>query len=260
MVTHNVRIIRALLHRDLKVLSSQLVSRFIDGIIIVGLQIVEFCYLLPIMGLSAQLIGPLFLGTLVLIIFHMGFSMSLRHLHDLHSDRFIDYQITLPLRWQWLLISYIIFFIIEVSIIAIPLLATAILFFKSQFGIIHINFLALPFIYLISLIFLGLVFLYLPFAYSFEWFNDNIWPRRLSPLLMLSSSFLPWKQVHAFAPIIGQALLLNPLTYVADGLRSALIGGPDFIPVWRCIFILSIVTVILITIFMIQTKRRLDIV
>ncbi len=260
MITHNLRIISALLHRDLKVLSAQLVSRFIDGAVIVGLQIVEFCYILPLMGLSPQLIGPLFLGTLVLIIFHMGFAMSLRHLHDLQSDRFIDYQLTIPVRWQWLLISYIISFIIEVSIIAIPLLTISILFFKSQFGIIEVNFLGIASIYFISLIFLGLVFLYLPFAYSFEWFNDNIWPRRLSPLLMLSSCFLPWKQVHAFAPIIGQILLLNPLTYVADGLRSALIGGPDFISVWRCVLILIIVSCVLAGIFMIQTKRRLDIV
>lgn len=260
MITQHIQIIGSLLHRDLKVLSSHLISRFIDGIVIVGLQIVEFCYILPLMGLSPSLIGPLFLGTLLLIVFHMGFAMSLRHLHDLHSDRFIDYQLTLPLPWQGLLLSYIIFFIIEVSIIAIPLLTTSIIFFRTQFGIEHVNIIGLLCIYPLSLLFLGILFLYLPFAYSFDWFNDNIWPRRLSPLFILSTVFLPWKQVHAFSPIIGQLFLLNPLTYVADGLRAALIGGPDFISVWRCIVILLAFTFILGAMLVFQTKKRLDIV
>ena len=64
MLSENARIFCALIRRDMKVFRSKLITAFIDGIFVVGLQVIMSGYLLPQMGMDKKLIAPLYITTL----------------------------------------------------------------------------------------------------------------------------------------------------------------------------------------------------
>jgi ABC-2 type transport system permease protein len=89
--------------------------------------------------------------------------------------------------------------------------------------------------YLLSVTYFGIFFLASSFWYDPEWFKNNMWARRLNILLCFSSVFYPWKQVSALMPWMGRLLLLNPLTYITEGMRAALLTEADYLPLIICI-------------------------
>lgn len=251
-------IVGNLLARNLTVLLRTLHTRLLDNCITVTIMAIQFGYLLPLMGMKPTLSGPMLVGTLVHMTFHIGYSTALTRLYDLEYNRFINYHLTLALPTMWLFASYLITFFIEASVIIIPLMCFGIFLLGSKFIIIKTSFIALCIIYILGINFIGLLFLYCSFAYPLDWVKANLWIRRLSWLFIFSSTLFPWQPVYQYSPFLGTLFLLSPMTYIADGLRSALIGGTSFIPVWYCIGILIPFLCCLIIALRITARRRLD--
>lgn len=230
----------ALTRRDLKVFLYELLGTFIDGMVIVVTEAVLFGYLMPLMGMPKTTIAPLYIGTMMWVLFFLGENLAIHHVFDLKHNRFIDYQLSLPLGHQYLFAHYVLSFAIKTTIISLPLLYFGITLLGERFQIISFNSMGFIAIYLMSILFIALFFLYLSFAYSFTWFMDNVWPRILSPLWGFGCVFFVWRQAYDISPILGYFFLLNPLTYISEGMRSAIIGGPEFINVWICVGMLAI--------------------
>jgi len=230
----SVYIFFALLRRDLKEIKGRLIGSMIDNIFLLATNVVVFGSLLPLMGMPPELIGPLFIGIIVLTIFQLGYTFSIKIVNDVKFDRFIDYHFSLPLSSKWILVEYITKFIIEAAIITLPLLMLGILLLGNKFIIVHTNWFAFGIMYLLILIFFATLFLYYGFAYTYEWFFSCIWTRRLDPLFLFGCVFLVWTKLYAFSRLLGITFLFNPVTYVAEGLRATLIGGDGFLPIWAC--------------------------
>jgi len=254
----NVSLLGALVKRDLKVLKSRIFNVFIDNGAILAVVLILFGYLLPKMGMPKSFIGPIFVGNTVMSFFEIGFSLSINLVHDIKFNRFVDYQVTLPTSLPWVIASYIVNFIIETSLVTLPILILAILILGDKFVIVHLNIPGFILMYLLSLIFFATLFLLFSFAYEFHWFWSNIWTRRLEPLFAFGAIFVLWKKVYAFSRFWGIVFLLNPVTYVAEGLRSALIGGDTFIPLSICIVGVSITTALILFLLFPIIKKRLD--
>lgn len=238
----NFYVFCALIRRNMRVFSAELVNTIIDGFVLVVSDVILFGYFLPLMGMSRELIAPLYIGTLIFILFFLGENLAIRHVFDLKYDRFIDYHITLPISKSWLFAHYIISFMIEALILSIPLLiAGFVLLPTTNLSIDLPRIMAALALYLLVLLFFGIFFLYMSLSSSYEWFMDNLWPRVLSPLYSFGCTVFTWHQVYSISKPLALVCLLNPMTYISEGLRSLLIGG-EFIPAWICtlVVILSI--------------------
>ena len=222
------------------------------------LDVIEFGGLFPAMGVSYSLIAPLYVGSMTLQLLFQGMSFSLRSIFDVKFTRFIDYHMTLPLPKRWLFASYITYFCMEAAIITIPLFTLGIILLGSSFQTIAPNYLLFAILYLMTLIFNGLLFLGLSFYYQFEWLMQNLWPRRLSLLLMISPVFVVWYKIRVFSPRAASLMLLSPLTYSAEGLRATLIGGPDYISAYYCIIGLAAGIGLALLFLSRGVKKRLD--
>lgn len=108
------------------------------------------------------------------------------------------------------------------------------------------------------MVFFALLFLTLSFTYEYKWFLDNIWPRRLSPLFLLSASFFPWYKVKVFSPFFAYLFLPNPITYIIEGFRSALLGSDQYLPFSICITVLIMSIIALIAILTRAIYKRLN--
>lgn len=246
---HNFLTFYALTKRNIKTIRSQLTDTIIDGIILTSLNVLVFGYLFPAMGMSAQLVAPVFLGSLLTMFFNLGFSLAMRVVFDIKFNRFIDYHLTLPISKAWLFASYILAFFAELFISTTPVLVFGLFALQSKIPLENAQWLLFVGIYLLALLFFSIFFLALGLLYPYVWFIDNIWPRRLTPLIICGSVYVPWFRVNQLSPLLGRLFLLNPVTYVAEGLRSSLLNNPLFLSPLLCssaLIISSIVGLLLL--------------
>jgi ABC-type polysaccharide/polyol phosphate export permease len=235
-VTTYFTIFRALLARDVKVLKQRLLGMIIDALILMVIAILVFGQMLPLMGMPKSLIAPLFLGnSLSFFLASLGYNWSLRLAHDLKFDRFIDYFLTLPLPKEWLFCYYLTSFIMEATIITLPMITIGIIGLGDSFGPINGSFFIFVCHYFLVLLFWGLFFLGSVFIYSYQWFRGNMWARRIMPLFVFGTAFFTLKTISSIIPLSSKLMLLNPVTYIIEGLRSSLLGGPDYLAFPLCL-------------------------
>jgi len=232
----NITIFRALLARDMKVLKSRLSDLVIDGLILVSITVLIFGNLLPLLGMPITLIAPLFLGnSLSFFLASLGYNCAMRMVYDLKFNRFIDYFLTLPLPKSWLFTYYLTSFMIESAIVTLPLVVLGIIALGSNFGPINGTIFMFMCVYFCALLFWSLFFLGSSFMYSFQWFKSNMWARRIMPLFIFGPAFFTFKTIRSVIPIFSKLYWLNPLTYVIEGLRASLLGGPDYVSLTICV-------------------------
>jgi len=257
-IRHNALIFLQLLRRDVKILKSNLFSSFIDNCSMLLTFIFLFGYLLPKMGMEKNLIGPVFLGQTLSQFFQIGFGLATRIVQDIKFNKFIDYHIGLPISIYWLIAEYITHFIIEAAVIILPILVLGILLLGKNFIIYKTNWFAFTLIYLLISIFFATLFLFFSFAYDFDWFWKNIWTRRIEPIFLFGCVLFVWKKLDNFSPILAKIFLLNPATYASEGIRGALIGGDQFLPITMCVVGLIIGISINIALLFPSIKKALD--
>lgn len=255
---HYLRTFNALVYRDFKFILSELKTRIIDGGVIAMMQILVIAYFLPLLGMPSSLIGPLFIGMLTQIVFSSGYNIAFKHANDLKHAKFINYQIALPLPKKWLFGQIILSFIIELMMITLPIIAFGIMVLSSSISFNPPSWILLVFMYLLNLLFYSLFFLQISFSSSYTWFLDNVWARRLTPLFFFGCGYYTWKGLLGFNKTLAYLFLLNPLTYVHEGLRSALFGQEHYIPLLICIVAVSITCAVLCYLLTRAIHKRLD--
>lgn len=243
---HRATIFYALLARDIKVLKLRLNNLIIDGLILVSVTVLVFGYLLPLLGMPKTLIAPIFLGnSLSFFLASLGYNFATRMVYDLKFNHFIDYFLILPLPKRWLFAYFITSFIIESSIVTLPLITLGIILLGKSFGPLNGSFITFLAVYFLVLLFWALFFLGSSFTCSYQWFKNNMWARRIMPLFVLSSAFFTFKTVTTIMPTFSIIMLCNPLTYLVEGLRSALLGGTAYLPLTTCLLGISVAIVIM---------------
>jgi ABC-2 type transport system permease protein len=192
------------------------------------------------------------------IVFSSAYGIAFAYVTDLHRNRFINYQLTLPMPKTFLFGEFIFIFMIEIFFISLPLIIAGSLFLGPLFPLHHANWFLIIAMYLLSLLFFSLLFIYLAFNTEYTWFLDNVWARRLTPLFLLGCSFFTWKKLYAFNKTLGTLFLCNPLTYIHEGLRGAFLGQENFLPFWICFGMTLISCTLLVLLLSYAIKKRLD--
>lgn len=248
-----------LLRRDLITLRYILPGMLIDSCILLLSSLLVFAGFLPHLGLPAQMIGPLYIGSQISLFFFIGYTFALKKTADLQFNRFIDYQTALPLPNWYIFAEYIIFFMIESTITTLPLLVVGMYVLGSKMGLLSINIFFFGIMFFLTVLFVSSFFLMLSFYYQYHWFMRNIWPRRLTPLFVLSCNIMTWHSVNNFSPFFGKILLLNPFTYLAEGLRVTLFANKQlYLPLTATIPVTILMICISWILLLKGIKKRID--
>lgn len=230
---NNFRIFCALLWRDLKIMRQTMLGDLMDGAITMAISVITFGKLLPLIGMPIKLIAPLYIGSSLLFnIFGRGYALAMQIVYKIPYEGFgvIGYHMTLPICKWWVFAEYTVFFVIETAILTLPTLVLGTLILNTIIPIPMYSWSLFIGIYLLSLIAWGLFFISCAFVYTFEWFKHNVWTRRLDLLMVFSSAFFPWEMVYNFSPRLSYFFLCNPVTYMVEGMRKALLGTDTFPP------------------------------
>ena len=256
-----LRIGCALLYRDLKTLRVKLPQLLIDSFILLTIQVLNFGYFYPFLGLPSSYVAPLFIGTgIVEFLFHSGFTFSDELVEKIpfYKPTLMQYHLTLPISKTILFAEYILFFMIEKTLITLPLIFGGYYFLYPYFAQATGSFITFGLMYLLVILFVGIFFMTAAFSYEYDWFKDNVWSRRLSWFFNFSAIYLLWHVVYQIAPIVGLILLCNPFTHATEGLRCALLGSSEFLPLSLTAPTLCVMSALLIMRLRVVIQRRLD--
>lgn len=88
--------------------------------------------------------------------------------------------------------------------------------------------------------------------------TDTLWKRFNAPMIDFGGMWVPWAVIYQFSPILGYITYINPLIYISEGLKQAMIGGPQFLSFSLCIGMLSLFTIMFTLLAWYFFKKRTD--
>lgn len=256
----NFSSVRWLLLRDLYVFKATMVSTFIDSAVALFTEIILNVKLLPLMGMPRELIAPLYVGGIFAKLFFLAHSNSLRIQYEIRDGGLIFYEGTLPIDKSWLFARSLIRFTVETLLILLPLILLSIPLVGQDLGIASPQWGLLIFFILASALFFGALSIFIAHHYPFDWYMENIWPRRLSFLFMTSVLFVTWKRVFLYVPWFAYFTLLNPTTYFIEGMRAALFDPALYLCQTVCVVGACFFCILLVILMYKSIIKRLDLV
>ena len=250
-----------LLGRDFFVFSKRIKSYGINYLIIYPvLAIVTFGYIQP-----GVYFGPgnaktsiiLLVGTFCINMLSFCYTLMSPFVFDLESERFTDYQITL-LPPKLLLAELILFPALLAAIISVPFFPLAYAILPTYFNELNTNWPGLLLVVISAALYCSS---YIMMALCMTKKATNIrqfWLRFNWPLVVIGGLWIPWNLLEIHMPWLAKIALFDPFTYFTEGIRSALIGSPQFIDYKICIVALLISFCIFSVVASYFFKKKMD--
>ena len=248
----------SLLRRDLRVYRKSFWGKFIDTCILLFTTVVIFSYFLPSYGLSSNY-GPF---VLVGIIAGFGFFEVMgkvtQMIVDMEGDKTILYTISLPLP-SWFVFFYIgLSWAIHSSILCALLFPMGKLFLFYQFDLAKVNYLKFILMLIMSNLFFGFFALWLSSILKNMNSLSHLFVRVINPMYMFGGYMYSWQASYTTSPLIGYISLINPLVYVMEGMRAAILGQEGYLSFWVSFIALIVFTVLFGWNAISRLKKRLD--
>lgn len=238
--------------------SKTFVQKMIDASINLSCNVLVFAYFMQQQANMASDFGQFILiGTLI----NLGFFDIVGKMSDLIIDiegsKTISYRLLLPMP-SWLAFSSLaIEWTCMGALIVLCSIPLGFLLMPTQINLAHISIFKTVIMFIVSHCFFGFFALWL--ASMLKGVDlGTIWVRVLGPLFTFGGFWFSWYTLHHVAPLLGYLNLLNPLIYVMDGTRAAVMGQTGYLPFWFCVGMLILFTVFCAWHAVYRLKRRLD--
>lgn len=199
----------------------------------------------------------MFAGTIVVNLVVLANIVNIGLLFDLENVRYVDYQITL-LSPRLVIVQRILFTSLFTFIILAPFFPIAKLLLGSWFVTTKASWPALFLVlYLASLCCSAYTQFYaclVPSSRSLR----SYWMRINFALITFAGFFIPWHVMKQFSALMGYALLFNPLLYITEGIRQALLDSDQYLSLGICCGMLIVWSCILTMLAWHFFKKRVD--
>jgi len=165
---------------------------------------------------------------------------AFRIIADIEGDCHVNYLLTLPLSptivWWSLICSYSLIGII-LSILMLPF---GKLLLWNSFNVATIAWVKFAVLLILSNIFFGVFTLAVTAHVGALSKMENVWCRFIFPLWFMGGFQFSWELVYKLSQPLAYILLCNPILYVMEGMRGALLGQTDCLP-WEfcCVAIIG---------------------
>jgi len=261
-MTHTLAIFWQLLRRDMYVTCKRFNILGINfGLIYPLMYAFCFLYIEPQVLFEQSSIvqnGSItFIGQISLFALIVSFHSTITLLFDLVGDRFIDYQCTL-LNARVVLIERLVFAGLFSFCLLVPFFPMAKILFPNSFMIPHVSWFSLAWILLLTAFMTSAYNLMATCIMRGPHQISRLWIRCNEVMLMLGGLLIPWQVIYKTSPIFGYLALLNPLVYVSEGARQALLASPTFFSIWVCSAVMIGVTIVCTVIACSVFKKRVD--
>lgn len=250
--------LRFLLYKDLVLFSKGIVGKLIDTAFLVFTTLGIFAYFLPMYGLGKEHGGFMAIGAIAGFSFFEMYGRVTQTVADLNGDREILYTLSLPVP------SALVFFYQGVSWGILSMISAFLVFPLAKFllwsrlDLQNIHLAKTLLMFLLSNLFYGFLCLWLSGIFQRITSLNHLFPRVLHPMFMLGGYCCSFEVVKSFSPVVGAFYLCNPMVYIMEGMRSAILGPEGFLPFSTCVFALIGITALFAFDGIRRMQKRLD--
>lgn len=179
-------------------------------------------------------------------------------LMDIEGNNHTSYQLTLPLPAWLLWLKTACAISIKGLLITIFMLPLGKIILWNRFNLATVNPLKLCIIIIMASLFYGIITLWALSSIKHMSLLGKLWNRYLFPMWMLGCFQFSWQVVHKLFPTMSYLVLINPISFITEATRAAIIGQSNFISFWTCIGVLCGWIFMLWGYTFKQLRKRLD--
>lgn len=249
---------KELVHADLVVFKKNLLNKAIDVGIWAVLNILVTGYIMPYFGLK-QDFGVFQFGGIVASVGLFELYTNVFELTaDLEGDRVINYGLTLPIPSWMAIMSKSAYYAITYIILALIMLPIGKMCLWNQLIVSNISYVKLLVIIVVQSIFYACL---VPWTVTFIANLSNlgtVWSRFVFPMWFMGGFQFSWLSLSALFPLFAYMSLVNPMIYVTEATRAALLGQAAYLPFWLCISALIVFSIGVAWHALKRMKKRLD--
>ncbi len=244
---------------DLIIFKQMFIDKFIDLSIWVVLTTLVTAYIMPFFGLAADF-GVFQLGGIIAAagLFEMGNSNVVDLVSDFEGDRVISFDLTLPIPSWLALASKTAYYFIVYTILALLMLPIGKLCLWNQFDLSSVNYPKLILaIFAINLFYASFA-LWIASRVPNMAKMGQVWMRFIFPMWFLGGFQFSWMASYKTIPSFALANLINPMIYITEAVRVALLGQEGFINFWLCMLAILACAALSFYFGITSLRKRLD--
>lgn len=247
-----------LLQTDFKIFKRTISDKLIDLFIWIITMVLVTAYLMPAFGLEKSYSGFM-IASLIGSAGLFEFYASVTNLvSDFEGNNITSFYITLPIPSWLIFIKNIIFYACNTAIISILVLPICKIISWHYLDLSQFNLLKFLLIFLLTNIFYATFTLWTASKVMGIEKIGSVWMRFVYPLWFLGGFQYSLKVLYDFSPALGYASLINPMIYVMEGIRAAVLGQEGSLNFWICAGMLLLFTILTGWRGIARLKKRLD--
>lgn len=244
-------IFKSLVYYRLFSVKATFMDKFINTGIFVAGTIVIMGYMMQYFGLDANFGVFQCAGILAIVGLFEFFDIAVNLLIDIENDNIFAYHASLACSLPTVLFAYIFaqtFITLVLSLYVLPL-GKIVLW--NKLALANISWIPLIGLIIVSCLFFAVFALWISSIIKSTEKIGNIWMRTIWPMWMFGGFQFSYASVFSKWPAFSYVMLINPVTYATEGVRSAMLGG-DYLNPWLCMGVLLLFSVI----FFFDSVRR----
>lgn len=177
---------------------------------------------------------------------------------DFEGDRRISYYLTLPLASWMIFAKQMVCMALRGMAIGFAIIPLGKLVLWHEFILSDVAWFKFALVFILANLFIGAFTLWLATMIMSIQKLGNLWARFIFPVWFLCGFQFSWATLHNVVPPLAYSMLLNPMTYVMEGIRATVIGQEGYLNIWVCIGMLILFTLFFAWHSISRLKKRLD--
>jgi|GEM_PF-4896488 len=234
-----------LIQRELLVLARGWPRMLFSRLMYTMMMVAVIRYFFPLMGLPRDQGLVFYVGSFFMNILFIGHAYAVALSGDIEQSKRLVYYYLLPVRSGVVTAAVVATLVVRCCVLVLPT------FFFGLWCVHTPTFHLLSWPILLSMMLVSITFSALLFCLCIALFSSytviyRLWPRLFSPSLAFGCNMYPWKVIASKLPYLSLLFLLSPITYGAEGIRAALLGGDmaQYVHPFICMAVLGVLCII----------------
>ena len=177
---------------------------------------------------------------------------------DFEGNNITSFYLTLPVPSWLIFLRNLLFYSFNIATLAILVLPVSKLLVWNNFDLSQFSLLKFIIIFILTNLFYASFTLWTTSYVENMEKIGSVWMRYVYPLWILGGFQYSYKVLHSFNPILAYISLINPIIYIMEGTRAAILGQENSLPFWLCICMLLGFTIFCGALGITGLKKRLD--
>jgi len=247
-----------LLRRDFIAFRRGFGTKFFDTLCLFATSVVAFGYFMQLEGAHSGYAAFFVVGAIA----SMGFVEIVGKvsvlLADLQGDKTISHTMVMPIRTEWVFCYIGISWAMTSALLSILLFPAGKILVYYGLDLANISYWRVIIMFITCNLFFGFFALWLTGTLKNIDNLNSLWLRYIAPMWLFGGYTYSWEAAYQMNHALGVVSLLNPMIYVMEGMRAAMLGQAGYLPFWGCFFALWGFIAICTWDAIRPLKRRLD--